>query len=125
MTLRILYVDDEADIREIVALSLGLDPGIQVETLASGKAALERASQGDLDLILLDVMMPVMDGPTTFRELRKAEASAHIPVGFVTARTQQHEIAHFLELGAAGVIPKPFDAMTLARQVRRLCSRGE
>lgn len=125
MTLRILYVDDEADIREIVALSLSLDPQIAVETAASGVAAVERARQGGLDLILLDVMMPVMDGPTAFVELRKDEASRHIPVGFVTARTQQHEIAHFLALGAAGVIAKPFDPMTLARQVRRLCSPQE
>lgn len=125
MTLRILYVDDEADIREIVALSLSLDPGIQVETAGSGMAALERARRGDLDLILLDVMMPVMDGPAAFAALRKDEATRHIPVGFVTARTQQHEVAHFLDLGAVGVIAKPFDPMTLAIQVRRLCSRAE
>ncbi|QTL03797.1 response regulator [Aquabacter sp. L1I39] len=125
MTLRILYVDDEADIREIVTLSLSLDPDIQVETASSGATALDRAREGGWDLILLDVMMPVMDGPTAFAELGKNEATRAIPVGFVTARTQQHEIAHFLALGATGVIAKPFDPMTLAKQVRRLCAPRE
>lgn len=124
MTLRVLYVDDDADIREIVSLSLGLDPDMAVETAASGQAALERARQGGLDLILLDVMMPQMDGRTTFAALKDLGLTPAIPVIFVTARTQSHEIAQFKDLGAIGVIGKPFDPMTLARDVRALQAAG-
>lgn len=120
MTLRVLYVDDDADIREIVSLSLGLDPDMAVETAASGQAALERARQGGLDLILLDVMMPQMDGRSTLAALKDLGLDPPIPVIFVTARTQSHEIAQFKELGAIGVIGKPFDPMTLAQDVRAL-----
>ncbi|WP_127092039.1 response regulator [Aquabacter cavernae] len=120
MTLHVLYVDDDADIREIAALSLGLDPAIAVETAASGQAAVERARQGGLDLILLDVMMPQMDGRTTFAALQGLNLTPPVPVVFVTARTQAHEIALFKDLGAIGVIAKPFDPMTLARDIRAL-----
>ncbi|MEW6257829.1 MAG: response regulator [Pseudomonadota bacterium] len=120
MTLRVLYVDDDADIREIVTLSLCLDPDIAVETAPSGAAALERARKGGLDLMLLDVMMPQMDGRTTFSALQDLALVPPVPVIFVTARTQAHEIAQFKELGAIGVIAKPFDPMTLAREVRAL-----
>ncbi|MBA4789333.1 MAG: response regulator [Pseudomonadota bacterium] len=120
MTLRVLYVDDDADIREIAALSLGLDPTIAVETAPSGQAAVERTRQGGLDLILLDVMMPQMDGRTTFAALQELGLDRPVPVVFVTARTQAHEIALFKGLGAIGVIAKPFDPMTLAREVRAL-----
>ncbi|TCT03934.1 response regulator [Aquabacter spiritensis] len=122
MTLRVLYVDDDADIREIVALSLSLDPDFAVETAVSGADALVRARRGGIDLILLDVMMPVMDGRTTFAELRALGLDPPIPVAFVTARTQAHEIALFKGLGAIGVIAKPFDPMTLARDVKALCA---
>lgn len=121
MNLRVLYVDDEADIREIVCLSLSLDPDFEVETAASGAAAVERARQGGLDLILLDVMMPVMDGRTTFQALRALGLDPPVPVAFVTARTQAHEISLFKGLGAVGVIAKPFDPMTLARDVKAFC----
>lgn len=120
MTLRVLYVDDDPDIREIVTLSLGLDPDLVVETLGSGAEAVLRAKAGGLDLILLDVMMPDMDGRTTFGALRALGLEPPVPVAFVTARTQAHEIAQFRALGAVGVIAKPFDPMTLAREVRAL-----
>lgn len=120
MTLRVLYVDDEPDIREIVALSLSLDPALAAETAASGAAALERAAAGGLDLILLDVMMPDMDGPSILARLRADPATRGIPVAFVTARTQAHEVEHFRTLGAVGVVAKPFDPMTLAKDVRAL-----
>lgn len=120
MTLRVLYVDDDADIREIASLSLGLDPEIAVETASSGAEALERARQGGLDLILLDVMMPRMDGRTTFAALQELGLEPPVPIVFVTARTQAHEIAQFKALGAIGVIAKPFDPMTLARDVRAM-----
>ncbi|MGU3496832.1 response regulator [Xanthobacteraceae bacterium A53D] len=120
LPLRVLYVDDEPDIREIVSLSLSLDPDIEAETAASGAAALERAKAGNLDLILLDVMMPEMDGPTTLGLLRAQDDTRDIPVAFVTARTQHHEVEHFRGLGAVGVVAKPFDPMTLAQTVRGL-----
>ena len=117
-TIRILHVDDEPDIREVVELSLGLDPDFAVQSCGSGKEALAVAAQWHPDFILLDVMMPVMDGPETLVQLRESATTASIPVIFMTARAQAREVDHFRSLGAVGVIPKPFDAMTLAASVR-------
>lgn len=116
--MRVLYVDDEPDIREIAKISLDLDEGMVVETAASGKAALDLAARWRPDVILLDVMMPDLDGPSTLAELRKVAETRDIPVIFITARTQSHEIERFRALGAAAVISKPFDPMLLAAQVR-------
>lgn len=118
MTLRVLHVDDEPDIREVVEMSLALDPGLSVQSCSSGTDALSRVGEWVPDLILLDVMMPVMDGPATLVRLRATPASAGIPVVFMTARAQARELEHFRSLGAAGVIAKPFDPMTLAVSVR-------
>jgi CheY-like chemotaxis protein/HPt (histidine-containing phosphotransfer) domain-containing protein len=116
--LRILHVDDEPDIREVVEISLGLDPGLSTQGCASGPEALVVAVDWAPDIILLDVMMPVMDGATTFARLRENPRTASIPVVFMTARAQSSELELFRSLGAAGVIPKPFDPMTLAASVR-------
>ena len=119
--LRVLYVDDEPDIREIATLSLQLDPGIDCRAVDGGRKALEIfvADDGWMpDLVLLDVMMPQMDGPTTLGKLRELPGGASIPVVFMTARAQGFEQDRFLSLGATGVIAKPFDPMTLARQLR-------
>lgn len=116
--MRVLYVDDEPDIREIAKISLDLDEGMVVETAASGKAALAIAARWRPDVILLDVMMPDLDGPSTLAELRKLAETRSIPVIFITARTQSHEVERFRALGAAAVISKPFDPMLLAAQVR-------
>ena len=116
--LRVLHVDDEADIREIVDIALGLDPSLSVHGCASGAEALKAAADWHPDLILLDVMMPGMDGPTTLAHLRKNTETADIPVVFMTARAQTRELDHFRSLGAAGVITKPFDPMTLSASVR-------
>ncbi len=118
--IRILYVDDEADIREVAQLALELDPDIEARSCASGAEGLAAAAEWHPDLILLDVMMPGMDGPTTFARLREQPETAAIPVVFITARTQTHEVHRFRELGARGVLAKPFDPMTLADQVRAL-----
>ncbi|MFN6935158.1 MAG: response regulator [Tsuneonella sp.] len=118
--IRILYVDDEADIREVAQLSLELDPDLEVRSCASGAEGLGVAIEWHPHLILLDVMMPGMDGPTTFTRLREQSETADIPVVFITARTQAHEVERFYELGAWGVLAKPFDPMTLADQVRAL-----
>jgi CheY-like chemotaxis protein len=116
--LRVLHIDDEPDIREVVEMSLGLDPVFTVRSCASGSDALREVTEWVPDLILCDVMMPVMDGPTTLARLRENPKTADIPVIFMTARAQARELEHFKSLGAAGVIPKPFDPMTLAASVR-------
>jgi CheY-like chemotaxis protein len=116
--IRILHVDDEPDIREIVDLSLSLNPDFQVRACASGDEALTAAAEWSPELILLDVMMPGMDGPTTLSGLRKNPKTIEIPVLFMTARAQAREVEQFIALGAQGVISKPFDPMTLAFTVR-------
>ena len=116
--LRILHVDDEADIREVVEISLGFDPGFVTQSCGSGQEALAVALDWLPDIILLDVMMPMMDGPATLLRLRENEQTATIPVVFMTARAQTRELDRFRALGAVGVIPKPFDPMTLAASVR-------
>jgi CheY-like chemotaxis protein len=116
--LRVLHVDDEPDIREVVEISLGLDPEFSTRSCASGQEAIGVAADWTPDVILLDVMMPVMDGATTLAHLRKDPLTADIPVVFMTARAQSRERDLFRSLGAVGVIPKPFDPMTLAALVR-------
>ena len=115
---RLLHVEDEPDIREVVEMSLALDPAIVLKSCATGADALVTAAAWEPDIILMDVMMPVMDGAETLTHLRDDARTAKIPVVFMTARAQAREIEHFLSLGAAGVIPKPFDPMTLASAVR-------
>jgi two-component system OmpR family response regulator len=115
---RVLHVDDEPDIREVVEISLGLDTDFSTRSCASGQEALEAAADWAPDIILLDVMMPVMDGPTTLKRLRENPRTVDIPVVFMTARAQSRELDLFRSLGAIGVISKPFDPMTLAASVR-------
>jgi CheY-like chemotaxis protein len=122
INLHTLSVDDEPDIREIIDLSLALDPIFRVRVSSSGGDALRTALEWRPDLILLDVMMPVMDGPATLAELRADPRTAVIPVVFMTARAQAHERERFIALGAAGVIAKPFDPMRLATLVRECVS---
>ena len=123
-SLQDLYVDDEPDIREIAALALGLDPEISVRLAEGGVQALAAVDGEDWrpDAILLDVMMPVMDGPAVLRALREQPRSAAIPIVFITARTQSQDRQRLLQLGAVGVISKPFDPMTLARELRAVLS---
>ena len=116
--IHILYVDDEPDIREVALMALGLDPEFEVTGCASGVEAVQALISSTPDLILLDVMMPGMDGPATLREIRSHQAGADVPIVFITARTQQAEVDGLIALGAAGVIAKPFDPMTLAARVR-------
>ncbi|HVZ53147.1 MAG TPA: response regulator [Pseudolabrys sp.] len=123
--LRILLVDDEPFIRELVEISLGLDPEIAVKSCASGREALDEADLWLPKLVLLDVMMPEMDGPQTLSRLREKEATARTPVVFMTARAQSRDIAHFLTLGVVGVIPKPFDPVGLANEVKRYATPGD
>lgn len=120
---RILYVEDEADIRTVALLALEALGGFTVDLCHSGSEALSRAPDFRPQLILLDVMMPAMDGPTTLSLLRELPQFAATPAIFMTAKVQPAEVAHYLELGAVDVIPKPFDPMTLASQVQAIWSR--
>ena len=119
----LLYVDDDSDIREIVEMALGLIDNLSVHTCASGGEALRVICTLSPDLVLLDVMMPGMDGPTVFARMRANTKQANCPVIFVTAKALPREIAHFRELGAVGVIAKPFDPMELGRQVLQIWER--
>lgn len=120
--LRLMYVDDEADIREVALFAFELDPAIEVRAHGSGAAALQALADDPWrpQVMLLDVMMPDMDGPTTLEELRRTSGLEATPAIFITARAQPHERAAFLARGAVGVITKPFDPMTLASDVRSI-----
>jgi CheY-like chemotaxis protein len=115
---KVLMVDDEPDIRKIGQISLKSVGKWDVLLATSGEEALAIASGEKPDLILLDVMMPLMDGPTTLVKLRESNQTASIPVIFMTAKVQKHEVERYLGLGALGVISKPFDPMTLPGQIR-------
>ncbi len=114
---RILVVDDEDDIREVAALSLEMGADYEVLSASSGAAALAIAASEQPDAIVLDVMMPEMDGPTTFQKLLAQPSTAHIPVVFLTAKVQSSERARFASLGAAAVLSKPFDPLTLPAEL--------
>lgn len=117
---RILYVDDEPDIREIAEMSLSLDPDFDVRTASGGEAALALIAEWRPAIVLLDVMMPGMDGPAVLARLREDADTVDLKVAFVTARAQKSEIQTFATLDAVGVIAKPFAPMSLASQVREL-----
>ncbi|PXX93302.1 hypothetical protein DIT71_00420 [Marinobacter vulgaris] len=117
---RILYVEDDADIRAVAELALETVGGFSLKSCSSGQEALRDGPDFAPDLILLDVMMPGMDGPSTFRAMQQLPALKGRPVVFMTAKVQTEEIAFYRELGAVEVIPKPFDPMTLADQIREI-----
>lgn len=117
---KILYIEDEADIQTIARLALESIGGFVVETCNSGREGLDCVASFAPDLILLDVMMPDMDGPATLRALRQLPGLAAAPVVFMTAKVQPQELAGYRALGALDVIAKPFDPMTLAEQVREI-----
>ena len=121
---KVLFVDDERDIRAVAGLALGAVGRLEVETVATGEEALTAARRGRPDVILLDLVMPGIDGAETFLALRADEATKKIPVIFVTGKVQRTEIERLRKLGALGVIEKPFDPMTLADQVRELVERA-
>jgi len=114
---RILIIDDEDDIREVAAMSLETIAGWEVMVASSGPEGILRASQYQPDAILLDVMMPGMDGPTTFRELRAKPTTASIPVLLLTAKVQATDQRQFADLGVQAVLVKPFDPLTLSSQI--------
>lgn len=114
---RILVIDDEDDIREVAQLSLEMVGGWEVLTAHSGTEGLVVAETEHPDAILLDVMMPDMDGPATFKELQANPTTEDIPVILLTAKVLSSDQRRFSELGVTAVIPKPFEPMNLATQV--------
>src|SRR5579875_3529207 len=114
---RILIIDDEEDIREVAALSLETVAGWEVVTAGSGSAGISKARTIKPDAILLDVMMPGMDGPTTFQEMKTIPEIAGIPVILLTAKVQAADQKRFSDLGVARVMFKPFDPLTLAYDI--------
>lgn len=119
MTRRVLLVDDDPDIRRIGALCLRQLAGWDVIEAESGDECLQRADAA-LDVILLDVMMPGMDGPKTLRALRADPFLCDVPVIFLTASVLPAEVQSYLDLGASGVIAKPFDPMGLSARVEAI-----
>lgn len=117
---RVLYVEDEPDIQAVAKLALEMVGGFTVKICSSGEEAVREAAAFAPDMILLDVMMPGMDGPSTLKTLREQPALANIPVAFMTAKVQPNEIEQYKALGARNVIPKPFDPMQLASQVKAI-----
>jgi two-component system OmpR family response regulator len=116
---KILLIDDDDDVRRVAHLSLSRLGRMEVVDEGSGASGLLRAAVERPDAILLDVMMPGMDGPATLAALRADPATASIPVLFLTAKAMASEVERLLRLGALGVLTKPFDPLTLAAQVRR------
>ncbi|MCW7752985.1 response regulator [Desulfobotulus sp. H1] len=117
---RIAYVEDEKDIQEVAKMALELVGGFSVAVFSSGQEALEKMAAFAPQLILLDVMMPGLDGPTTLAMLREQEGLTDVPAIFMTAKVQTHEVARYEALGAVDVIAKPFDPMTLAGQLKEI-----
>jgi CheY-like chemotaxis protein len=117
---KVMIADDDEDIRLVCELAVRRIGHWDVTLAATGEEALEGARSEQPDVILLDVMMPEMDGPTTLAMLREDPATAGIPVIFLTAKAQKHEVERYLALGATGVIVKPFEVESLADEIRRI-----
>ena len=120
----VLLIDDEPDIRRIGELSLARVGGLTVHLASSGQEGVDAAARVQPDVILLDMMMPEMDGRATLAALKARADTAAIPVVFMTAKAQRQEVELFRALGAAGVITKPFDPMTLPAKVREIVAAG-
>lgn len=116
----ILLVEDEPDIQEVARLSLQSFGGFTVHVCNSGKEAIEKAAAIIPDLIMLDMMMPVMDGLTTMGKLRENPKLSNTPIIFMTAKAQTNEIKHYIESGAIGAISKPFDPTKLSDEIRMI-----
>jgi CheY-like chemotaxis protein len=117
---RILVVDDEEDIQEVLRATLEILAGWEVLKAGSGREGVAMAAAEQPDVILLDVMMPEMDGPATFRRLQADAATRHIPVILLTARVLTSDQRVFAELGVPGFIAKPFDPLTITRRIADL-----
>jgi CheY-like chemotaxis protein len=123
--MRLLCADDDADIRAILRLALGLDAAFEVEIVDSGQAVLARAAAEPFDGILLDAMMPGLDGYETCRRLKDDPRTASVPVVFLTAKSQAAEVRRALDAGALACLTKPFEPLTLAADLRAALGSGK
>lgn len=118
---RVLVVDDDDLVRDVAQLSMGAVGGHDVVGASSGAEGVERAQAESFDAILLDVMMPGLDGPATLERLREHPSTREVAVVFLTAKVQTNEQTVLSSLpGVRGVLTKPFDPMTLPTQVAQL-----
>ncbi|EKE87562.1 response regulator [Idiomarina xiamenensis] len=117
---RILYVEDEPDIREVASMALQALGGYQICCCESAQQALTKGPAFAPQLLLLDVMMPGMDGPQLLQQWRQLSGQARVPVIFMTAKVQPKEVEELKQLGALAVISKPFDPMQLAAQIETI-----
>lgn len=115
---RVLYIEDDPDIRLVATMSLELIGGLSVRA-CSGYAEAAAVDDFEPDLMLIDVMMPDVDGPETLARLRRLDRFAGVPAMFFTAKVRPEEITRLLKLGAIGVVAKPFDPQNLADALRR------
>lgn len=122
---KILYAEDESDIQTIVQIALWSCSNVEVKICDNGQLLLDCVEEYKPDLILLDIMMPVMDGLTTFRKLKLNDRTKSIPVIFITAKAQAQEIEMYKNTGVIGVITKPFDPLTLCETIQELWARRD
>lgn len=118
--IKALYVDDDEDIATIVEMCLELDSDFEVKCLHSGREGILEAIDWQPDVILLDYMMPEMDGPSTFFHLQERPTTKDIPVIFITAKSMKDDVSMLMDIGALGVISKPFHPETLAADIKAL-----
>ena len=116
----IMHVEDDPSIQQVAKIALEAVGGFTVHTCSSGQQALDDYANVKPQLILMDVMMPGMDGPTTLQQLQKEYDLSAVPTVFMTAKVQSNEVSSYKALGAADVVVKPFDPMTLSEQIRQI-----
>lgn len=117
---KILYAEDEPDVQTVVELTVQALSDYEIKICDNGRILLDNVEEYSPDLILLDVMMPEMDGPTTLKALQSNEKTKKIPVIFMTAKAQAHEVENFQQEGILGVITKPFDPMLLCSEIDKI-----
>jgi two-component system alkaline phosphatase synthesis response regulator PhoP len=120
MTKRILIIDDDPDIREATQLCLEIAKGWEILTAASSQEGLEKAALEQPDAVLLDVMMPDMDGIATFERMRADPVTQHIPVILLTAKAQPVDYRQYVQMNVSAIITKPYDPLTLADQIAEI-----
>ena len=122
---KVLYAEDEPDIQMIARIALSDIGGMELCICNNGREAIDNILEFNPDMIILDVMMPVMDGPAALSEIRKIPGHANTPAIFMTAKSQRQEVESYLALGAIDVITKPFNPMTLASQIIEIHARSQ